>query len=782
MIAMKNFFRMAGLLALFLLFHSISSAQTKRYTISGFVREAGSLEPLLGVNIYIPALQSGTTTNVYGFYSITLPEQDTVTLIYSYVGYEAKEAKVRIHKDHELTVELNVNTTFSEVQVEAKKEVTVTEQSQMSKIEIPVYAIKTLPALFGEKDALKIIQLMPGVQSGSEGQSGLYVRGGGPDQNLIILDDATVYNAYHLFGFFSLFNGDAIRSIELTKGGFPARYGGRLSSVIDINMKEGNKETFHGEAGIGLISSRLTLEGPIQKGKSSFLISGRRTYVDVLMQPFVLAQGFRAGYFFYDLTGKVNFDINKNNKLYLSAYTGRDKFYYKEKYLDNTTEADMHWGNFTSTLRWNHLFNKKTFSNASLIYSQYNLDIGLKDSYPGGGFALNFRSGIRDIGLKYDIDYMPSIRHTIKTGFISTFHTFTPNAVVIEESSGQFDYSKVQKYETLESGIYVQDDIKITSSWRALVGLRISHFVAEGKQIARPEPRISTSYMLNNRTSFKASYAEMNQYVHLLSNTGAGLPTDLWVPATKRIKPQRSRQIAAGFSRDIKKPELTVSIEGYYKRSFDVIAYKEGASFLQIEDPFSGSEVTWEDNVTTGKAESYGVEFLLEKKLGKFTGWFGYTLAWVWQDFDALNNGKRFNPRYDRRHDISVVGMYEINDHITIAGTWVYGTGNAISLPLASYNMHGIGDVTNINQGMIQGSYYGDKNTFRMAAYHRFDLSIQFTKQKKYFERTWEISVYNLYNQKNPYFYYVQQEMNQNVLKQVTLFPMIPSISYNIKF
>jgi len=274
----------------------------------------------------------------------------------------------------------------------------------------------------------------------------------------------------------------------------------------------------------------------------------------------------------------------------------------------------------------------------------------------------------------------------------------------------------------------------------------------------------------------------MNQYVHLLSNTGAGLPTDLWVPATKRIKPQRSRQIAAGFSRDIKKPELTVSIEGYYKRSFDVIAYKEGASFLQIEDPFSGSEVTWEDNVTTGKAESYGVEFLLEKKLGKFTGWFGYTLAWVWQDFDALNNGKRFNPRYDRRHDISVVGMYEINDHITIAGTWVYGTGNAISLPLASYNMHGIGDVTNINQGMIQGSYYGDKNTFRMAAYHRFDLSIQFTKQKKYFERTWEISVYNLYNQKNPYFYYVQQEMNQNVLKQVTLFPMIPSISYNIKF
>ncbi len=377
---MKNFFRLAGLLALFCLFHSISYAQAKRYTISGFLREAGSLEPLLGVNIYIPELQSGTTTNVYGFYSITLPEQDTVSLVYSYVGYQAKEAKVRIHKDHELNIELEVNTTFNEVQVEAKKEQTVTEQAQMSKIEIPVYAIKTLPALFGEKDALKVIQLMPGVQSGSEGQSGLYVRGGGPDQNLIILDDATVYNAYHLFGFFSLFNGDAIRSIELTKGGFPARYGGRLSSVVDINMKEGNKEAFHGEAGIGLISSRLTLEGPIQKGKSSFLISGRRTYVDVLMQPFMLAQGYRAGYFFYDLTGKVNFDIDKKNKLYLSAYTGRDKFYFKEKFLDNTTEADML--DYPEKFIQNRSMNKVKGLNASnILDTHFELGTMITESY-----------------------------------------------------------------------------------------------------------------------------------------------------------------------------------------------------------------------------------------------------------------------------------------------------------------------------------------------------------------------------------------------------------------
>ncbi|MHB1278011.1 MAG: TonB-dependent receptor [Bacteroidia bacterium] len=774
-----------GIIVLLVLFSMISlsaRAQEKQFTISGFVREAGSLEPLLGVNIYVTELKSGTVTNIYGFYSLTIPVMDTVTLIYSYVGYEAKEARVPLNKDHELMIELIPDSELGEVVVSGKKEVTSTEQAQMSRIDIPVYAIKTLPALFGEKDALKTIQLMPGVQSGSEGQSGLYVRGGGPDQNLIILDDATVYNAYHLFGFFSLFNGDAIRSIELTKGGFPARYGGRLSSVIDINMKEGNKEKIKGEAGVGIISSRLTLEGPIIKGKSSFLLSARRTYVDMLMRPFMINTDYKAGYFFYDFTGKVNYDINKNNRIFLSAYTGRDKFYFRQDYFDFESRASMYWGNFTSTLRWNHLFNKKTFSNTSFIFSQYALNIGFENKFLGEEFSMNFSSGIRDYGIKYDVDYMPSIRHTIKTGFISTFHTFTPSAVVVKESSGNYDYNKKEKYQTLESGAYIQDDIRITSQWRALVGMRVSHFLAEGKHIVRPEPRLSTSYMLGKRTSAKASYAEMNQYIHLLSNTGIGLPTDLWVPATSRIKPQRSRQVAAGVSHDIKKPELTVSLEAYYKRSYDVIAYKEGASFLVVDDPFTGQEVSWEDNVTTGNGESYGFEFLLEKKKGKFTGWIGYTLAWVWMDFDELNNGKRFNPRYDRRHDISVVGIYEINEAVTLSGTWVYGTGNAISLPIGKFRQYGLDDQTNLNGGMSTGNYYGDKNTFRMAAYHRMDLSIQFHKQLKHFERTWEVSVYNAYNRKNPFFYYVKEETNRNVLKQVTLFPIIPSISYSIKF
>ncbi|HCS21662.1 MAG TPA: TonB-dependent receptor [Bacteroidetes bacterium] len=777
--------RTPGIILLLVLLSMISlnaRAQEKSYTISGFVRETGSLEPLLGVNIYVSELKSGTVTNIYGFYSLTIPVMDTVTLVYSYVGYEAKEAKVPLNKDHELMIELNPDSELGEVVVSGKKEVTVTEQAQMSRIDIPVYAIKTLPALFGEKDALKTIQLMPGVQSGSEGQSGLYVRGGGPDQNLIILDDATVYNAYHLFGFFSLFNGDAIRSIELTKGGFPARYGGRLSSVIDINMKEGNKEKFKGEAGVGIISSRLTLEGPIMKGKSSFLVSARRTYVDVLMRPFMINADYKAGYFFYDFTGKVNYDINKNNRIFLSAYTGRDKFYFRQDLMDFESRATMNWGNFTSTLRWNHLFNKKTFSNTSFIYSQYALNMGFEEEFVDENFTMNFSSGIRDYGLKFDVDYMPSIRHTIKTGFISTFHTFTPNAVVLKESSGNLDYSKKEQYQTLESGLYVQDDIRISSAWRALAGIRFSHFLAEGKHILRPEPRLSTSYMIGKRSSVKASYAEMNQYIHLLSSTGIGLPTDLWVPATSRIKPQRSRQVAAGFSHDIKKPELTVSMEAYYKRSYDVIAYKEGASFLAAADPFSGQEVSWEDNVTTGNAESYGFEFLLEKKKGKFTGWIGYTLAWVWMEFDDLNNGKRFNPRYDRRHDISVVGIYELSENITLSGTWVYGTGNAISLPMGTYRKYGIHDQSNSGSAVSNGNYYGDKNTFRMADYHRMDLSVQFHKQLKRYERTWEVSVYNAYNRKNPFFYYVRETAQRNILKQVTLFPIIPSISYSIKF
>lgn len=756
----------------------ITQAQEK-VTISGFVKEAGSQEPLLGVNVYLPDQQMGTITNTFGFYSLTIDKGDSIKVVYSYVGYQAIEALVPRSKDQELDIFLKASVELGEAVVSEKRELKPAEMPQMSRVDIPVAAVKNLPALLGEKDLLKVVQLMPGVQSGGEGQSGFYVRGGGPDQNLIILDDATVYNAFHLFGFFSLFNGDAIRSVELTKGGFPARYGGRLSSVLDINMKEGNKEEFHGEGGIGIISSRLTLEGPIKKGKGSFLFSGRRTYIDALMRPFMAAQGYTAGYFFYDFTGKLNYELGRKDRIFLSAYSGRDKFFYKESYLDEKISGDFYWGNLTSTLRWNHLFNKKLFANTSLIYSQYGLNIGASQSYSGDEFSLGFNSGIRDWSLKYDMDYLPNPNHAIKTGFQSTYHLFTPNAFVVKETSTNFKLEDIEQYKTFESGLYVQDDIKISKRWRALAGMRFSHFVAEDQQFFRPEPRFSTSYMLASDWSVKASYAQMNQFIHLLSNTGIGLPTDLWVPATKRIKPQSSQQVAIGVNHDLKKPKLNLSLEAYYKTSSNVISYKEGASFLAIDDQ-NGTQVSWEDNVVSGQAESYGAEFLVEKKVGKFTGWVGYTLSWTWMQFDALNNGKRFHPKYDRRHDVSVVGMYSLSDEITISGTWVYGTGNAVSLPLAEYNQKGL---STYGSNLYNSAYhYGEKNSFRMAAYHRFDIGIQFHKKKAKYERTWELSFYNLYNRKNPFFYYLAYESNRNVLKQVTLFPLIPSISYGFKF
>jgi len=758
---------------------------TAKHTISGYVKEFGSLEPLLGVNIYVPALETGTTTNTYGFYSITLPEQsDTISIYFSYVGFESKEAEVLLTKSYDLNIQLKSRSDLKEVVVEGKKELTPAEIPQMSRIEIPVHTVRNLPALLGEKDVLKVIQLLPGVQSGGEGQSGVYVRGGGPDQNLIILDDATVYNAQHLFGFFSLFNGDAIRSIELIKGGFPAKYGGRLSSVIDINMKEGNKEKFHGEGGVGIISSRLTLEGPIQKGKSSFLFSGRRTYMDLLIRPFMPAD-LTAGYFFYDFTAKVNFDIDERNKLYVSSYAGRDKFYFNESYdRDYEFNSKMHWGNFTSTARWNHQFNRKVFANTSLIFSQYQLLIGAEAKESGSDFSLSMTSGIRDYSAKFDVDYLPNTRHSIRTGAQITYHTFTPNAVVVTVNSKN-ELEEIERYQSFENGIYIQDDIRITSRWRALLGLRLSNFMAEEVNLIRPEPRISTSYMIKKDLSVKASYAVMNQYVHLLTNTGIGLPTDLWVPATQRVAPQQSQQVAAGISKDLEKlgwPKLNFSIEGYYKWSNNVISYKEGASFLALDDPTTGTEVSWEDNVTSGDAESYGVEFLVEKKFGKFTGWMGYTLSWTWFQFAELNNGNRFHPRYDRRHDISLVGVYELSKDITISGTWIYGTGNAVTLPLAGYTATGLPSGANSTPNAIYAQHYGEKNAFRMAAYHRFDLGVQFHKDKGKYERTWEVSVYNLYNQKNPFFYYIAYEQGRNRLKQVTLFPLIPSVSYSFKF
>jgi len=758
---------------LVLVFSLEVSAQTK-YTISGYVREKGSQETLPGVAVVNMKAKTGTVTNNYGFYSLTIPA-DTVDFFVSYVGYQPYRVKFLLTKDTTITVDLSV-VELNTVVITDQQNERISDGTQMSQINIPIEQIKSIPALLGEKDVLKVIQLMPGVHSGSEGSSGFYVRGGGADQNLIILDDATVYNAYHLFGFFSIFNGDALKSVELTKGGFPARHGGRLSSVLEMQMKEGNKQEFHGEAGIGLISSRMTFEGPIVKNKSSFLVSGRRTYIDVLIYPFLPADQ-KFGYFFHDFNAKLNYEINPKNKLYLSGYFGKDKFYAKfnasQGYSD---KAEMGWGNATSTLRWNHLWNDKLFSNTSFIFTNYKLEIGYEQEYNNDIFSLNYSSGIRDFSIKQDFDFAPDPNHFVKFGFISTYHRFSPSAIVVKSSYEPDNMSSQKILETYESGIYVEDDWLITPRLKANLGFRLSHFYTQKTHYWRPEPRIAARFMLNENSAVKASFCVMNQYLHLLSNTGIGLPTDLWVPATKNIAPQRSWQVAAGYAQDIPKYKLMVSAEAYYKHSQDVIGYKDGASFLLVGALEEGDEIQWEQNVTNGQGWSYGFEFLVQKKVGKFTGWVGYTLSWTQLQFDSLNFGEKFYARYDRRNDVSLVGIYKINDHITISATWVFGTGSAITLPLADYvvtDHDPVGGQLTVPDGAWQWfvNDYGEKNSFRMAAYHRMDVGIQFHKKMKRWERTFELSFYNLYNRKN-----------QRKLRQVSLFPIIPSVSWNIKF
>ncbi len=775
-------------------------AQT-RYTLSGYVREKGSRELLPGVNIYVAAMRNGTITNNYGFYSLTLPE-GTHDIVFSYVGYQSVAATVTFDSNKELDISLASSITLSEVTITAEEIIRNSENSQMSMIVLPVQQIKNIPALLGEKDVFKTLQLMPGVQSGSEGSSGMYVRGGGPDQNLIILDDAPVYNASHLFGFFSIFNGDALKSIELTKGGFPARYGGRLSSVIEMTMKDGNKTKLAGEAGIGFISSRLLLEGPILKEKASFIVSARRTYLDALIRPF-MPKDEKVGYYFYDLNAKLNYDFGRKDKLYLSGYFGRDKFSIVDRwnYDDplnqnnkGSSRAGLYWQNATSSIRWNHLFNSKVFANTSAIFSRYNLTIFNEQKDNSGTYSLKYYSGIRDFALKYDLEYHATPTYSLRTGIQSTQHRFTPSAIVEKDSETLMNFNQKTIYDSFETGLYAENQFNFGGKSQLNAGIRISHFAVDGKHYFAPEPRLSYNFIIKEGFSAKAAFAEMNQYIHLLSSTGIGLPTDLWVPSTSRVKPQNSRQISAGLARDLSKPGLSITLEGYYKWSNNILGYKPGASFLLIDDPSEAKNFTWQDNVTAGKALSYGAELLIHKKTGRFNGWIGYTLSWTKLKFDEINFGEYFWARYDRRHDLSVVAIYEIKPNITLSGTWVYGTGNAITLPQGEFPAFTTDPIGNLTGGNFNNYYYynqtvtdyGAVNSYRMRAYHRLDLAIQFHKQMKRWERTWEVGLYNAYSRKNPFFYFIDDEYYENgsksTLKQASIFPIIPSVSYNIKF
>jgi hypothetical protein len=775
-----------------LFFLGITSQAQNKFTLSGYVRDSLSRETLIGATIQTVSSGKGVSTNQYGFYSLTLPE-GKYTLMVSFVGYLPQQIDIVLDGDKSLDPSMISKSSLSrEIVISAKKRDANVKNAQMGQIDLSMSRMRSLPVIFGEMDPLKTLQLFPGVTNAGEGNSGLYVRGGGPDQNLILLDDAVVYNTGHLFGFFSIFNGDAIKNTTLIKGGMPAQYGGRLSSVLDISMKDGNMNNFQAEGGIGSISSRLSIQGPVQKDKSSFIISGRRTYIDALVKPFIKkgSQFDGSGYYFYDLNAKFNYKFSNKDRLYISGYFGRDVF----DFVNNEREFDTNipWGNSTVTARWNHVFSKKLFVNTTVVYNDYDFALNAFQN----NFNFSLKSGIRDINLKSDFDHYLNPEHKLRYGFQYTFHRLSPSIISGAQDSVIFEPNNAQLKYARESALYLQDDWELNDKLKLSYGLRWSGFQQVGpyknftsdvngtrldslvfergdpvKFYSGIEPRATLRYSLGDDASLKASASRNRQYLHLVSNSGTTLPTDVWVPSTLRVKPQLSWQFALGYFRNFNDNSWETSVEVYYKSMQNQIEYKEGFT-PSIKDP--------EEEFVFGRGWSYGAEFFINKTKGRFTGWLGYTLAWSNRKFPALNNGNTYPAKFDRRHDLSLVGTYDLNSKWKLSAVFVYATGNATSLPEKFYLVEG-----------VLTQQYSKINQYRLSPYHRLDFSAVYTpvpKKERKWKGSWVFSIYNVYSRKNPYFYYYAQEGSafagtlQVQAKQVSLFPIIPSVTYNFKF
>ena len=771
-------------------FFSVAIFGQNQFTISGYVQDNASGENLIGVSIYEKESLKGTASNQYGFYSLTLDEGN-YKIIYSFIGFKNITKEINLNKNIRLNISLDSDAILTEeITITGEKLDKNVSSSDMSQAKIEVQNIKQLPVILGEVDVLKSAQLLPGIQSGGEGNSGLYVRGGGPDQNLILLDEAVVYNAAHLFGFFSVFNADAIKDINIIKGGMPAEYGGRLSSVLDITMKDGNNKKYEVDGGIGLLSSRLTLQGPVQKEKSSFIISGRRTYIDVLSKPFMPEDNAfsGSGYYFYDLTTKINYRISDKDRLYLSGYFGRDVFNFRNS--ENDIGIEIPWGNATTSLRWNHLFNEKLFMNTSLIFSDYRFEFNIAQQE----FELKIFSGINDWNTKVDFLYQPNQRHTIKFGTNYTYHEFTPGNASGRAGEVVFEPDEIYKQYSNEGAIYLSDDFEVSDILKIHAGLRYSSFQHSGYISFRDyirndfngsddnyrniEPRLSFRYKINPTSSVKGAYTQNYQYIHLASTSSVSLPTDLWVPSSAVIEPKFSEQYALGFFKNLKENMYETSIEAYYKDMTNLIEYKEGV--LPEDNTNSSSD----DAFVFGNGESYGAEFLIKKNQGKTTGWIGYTISKTTRYFDEVNNGKPFPAKYDRRHDLSLTATHKLSKSWTISSVFVYATGNSITLPTERYT--------------IGGNVYTEftsRNGYKMEPYHRLDIGATYTpKKKKRFQSSWNFSIYNVYSRKNPYFIYFDLESPEgetgniqdgNITPkayQVSIFPILPSVTWNFNF
>ena len=767
------------------------SAQNK-YTISGYAKDVQNGETLIGATITVSGNVKGITTNQYGFYSITLL-QGGYDVICSYAGFQPKLISIKLNADQQLNFDLVTGAALQEVIISSKRKDGNVKDPQMGKFVLPIEQIKAIPAFLGEVDLLKTIQLLPGVRNAGEGSAGIYVRGGGPDQNLIMLDDAIVYNSGHLFGFFSIFNSDAIKNVSLIKGGMPAQYGGRLSSVLDISMKEGNDKKFQVEGGIGLIASRISIQGPIKKNKASFIISARRTYIDAIAKPFVKSssQFYGSGYYFYDLNAKMNYRFSEKDRLYISGYFGRDVFDFVNG--KRSLNVNIPWGNATGTMRYNHVFNKRLFGNTSLVFNNYNFSFQAAQS----NFKIKLASGIRDITLKQDFDLYPFTGHKVKFGGLYTYHKFTPSVVSGTQDTVVFKPQNAQAKFAHEAAVYVQDDWEVSDKIKINAGLRYSWFQQIGpyniyttdangnhtdstvfksgqgvKTYGGLEPRFTLRYGINDETSFKASVTRNLQYIHLVSNSGSTLPTDLWVPSTYKVKPQISWLYAAGLFKNFKENMYETSVELYYKRMQNQIEYQEGYTPNTLEDT--------EKFFTFGRGWSYGSEFFINKTKGRLTGWIGYTLSYTWRKFPKLNFGEKYPAKYDRRNDLSVVALYELTKRWKLSATFVYGSGNATTLPQRFYLVNG-----------VLTQEYSRINEYRLPAYHRLDFAAIYSPKKndiRKWKSEWVFSIYNVYSRKNPYFIYFDQSGSayDGTLKvqgkQVSLFPIIPAVTWNFKF
>lgn len=810
---MHRLYHISVLLSLTLSLHA------QRVTISGYVADAESGERMIGATVYDSIARLGTVTNNAGYFSLTL-QRGQHSLLLNYVGYEPKQYNIDLHSDTIVNWQITSHLQLSEVTVTAHESLSGPKSTQMSVVEVPVSQIKGIPQLGGEVDVLKALQLLPGVQSGSEGSAGVYVRGGGPDENLILLDGVPLYNVNHAMGMFSVFNADAIKNVTLYKGNFPARFGSRLSSVIDVRQNDGNNNSYHGNLTIGLIAAKFNVEGPIWKGKTSFNISARRTYFDLFTVPLMYLLSQRetngtgtaaAGYYFYDINAKVTHRFSLSDKLSASFYLGDDKIYvnYREREMQNVQNGTnrvgltWNWGNLLGAMTWEHIFSARLFATTQLSFTRYRYDLKQslyakfqeKSNSPTFQVdeSMTYKSHIMDLTLQQNYEWSPSAEHDIRFGALYTYHRFHPQVASLRMVGADFIKEGMAIDTTMSGNVinsheataYIEDTYTPIDRLKMNFGLHGSLYAVGGKVYPSLEPRVGLRVLATDDLAFKLSYAYMSQYIHLLSNASISLPTDLWVPVTKHIDPMRSMQVAAGMTYDIR-GEVELTVEGYYKYMKNLLEYKDGATFM-------ASAAGWEDKVCMGNGWSYGVELMLQRKIGKLTGWLSYTWSRTMRLFDRegqqLNFGRPFHAKYDREHDVSLTLMYTFNRRIDLSGTFVFSTGNRATLAMQQYydpeyaGGQPIAGISPLPAGGQVVEIYQQRNNYVLPPYHRMDIGVNFhipMRKWKGAEHLVNVSVYNLYNSMNPFLLYA--DASRGSLYKVTIFPILPSLSYSIRF